>query len=223
MWDTAIGGKRGVECDEIRGLQEFVERYSFDLHRSGALVGEVGVVCDHIHAESTTAAGDPTADPTEADHADGFRSQFDALESAPFPLAAPETRDRLRYVSGQCQQESHRMLGGGDRVRSRCVHDDHTALHCRLQIDVVDAHTRPSDDLESVTGRDHISRRPNAAANDQAVVARDPLHQPRGAQPVDHIEVELGVRFEKSEGFDREVIGDQHSECHGISPLRPTT
>ena len=95
------------------------------------------------------------------------------------------------------------MLSGGDGVRSWCVHDDHASLHGRLQIDVVDADPRPSYDPKPVSGCDDVGRRVDAAADDQTVVAWDPIRQPTRSQALDNIEIDIWVGFEKLDGFER--------------------
>ena len=64
------------------------------------------------------------------------------------------------------------MFGGRDRVAGRGVDDGDPGRRGRSEIDVVDADTRPADDLEAVSGGgDHVRVDLDLAPDDKGVVA----------------------------------------------------
>ena len=141
-------GQRHVDRDVVRLGKKFIERDALDLHGLGAARGEIGIVGEHPHAEGLGALGDFAADAAEADDAQGLFEQFDAGKALPVPLAGLHGGRGLGHRTGAAQDVGKRQLGRGDGVARGRVHHDHATLGGRIDIDIIDAHARPTDNLE---------------------------------------------------------------------------
>ena len=60
------------------------------------------------------------------------------------------------------------MLGGGDGISSRSVHDDDTTTRCGIHIDIVHTHTSPANDFEICGGFKDGSSHFGLAADDES-------------------------------------------------------
>ena len=87
-------------------------------------------------------------------------------------------------LRGLRQQQRHRLLGDGEDVRRRCVHNHDAPIGGRRHVDVVEADTGPPDDLERGPRGQHVAGDLCGRADDQRVGARDHLEQiRRGSAP----------------------------------------
>jgi hypothetical protein len=77
---TRRGIERDVQGDIIGTSQQFFERHQEGtaVIHSPVILGDV--ICQHLHAEGSRAAGNRTANITDADDAQGFFVQLDTLE-----------------------------------------------------------------------------------------------------------------------------------------------
>ncbi|MCG3162255.1 MAG: hypothetical protein JMDDDDMK_03496 [Acidobacteria bacterium] len=89
-------GQRRVNGDEIRPLEDFVERGKFDARARGDIFGDERIVSDDLHRQPLGARGDDLADVAESDHAQSFSGEFGAHETFLVPFAGFEFRVGLR-------------------------------------------------------------------------------------------------------------------------------
>ena len=126
--------------------------------RGGALLGDVRVEADELHAEAARALGHERADAAEAEDGERLLVELGAGELRALPLALLHRRVGLRDVARLREHERHRLLGGRDDVgRRRVAHDD-AALGGGRDVDVVDAHAGAADDLQVRAGLDDLAR-----------------------------------------------------------------
>ena len=62
----------------------------------------------------------------------------------------------LGYVATERQQKGHRMLGSGDSVSARRVHNNNTAYAGGVYIDIIDANAGPAHNFELVSRLKHF-------------------------------------------------------------------
>ncbi len=98
-------------------------REQLDAERSGALLGDVGVVADEPHLEGARALGDERADAAEPDDRERLLVELRAGELAALPLARLQRRVRLADHARLRHEQRPRVLGRGhDVARSaRCT------------------------------------------------------------------------------------------------------
>ena len=171
-----LGRLRQVDRDEVGALVELVGRLdALDAEVAEALGGDELVEADDLHVERLRAARDQLADPAEADHAERLAVELVAAVARARPLAGDQGAVRLRDVAGQRERQRQRVLGRGDGVRLRSVHDEDAALGRRDQVDVVHASAGAADDLQVGSLGDEVGRDLGRRADDQRVELADPL------------------------------------------------
>ncbi len=105
------------------------------------------------------------------------------------------------------------MLGGGDRVAARDVHDQHAPSRGGHDVDVVHAGAGAPDRLQGIGGLDDRAGDPGGAADQEDV---DALHGEaefrfRQARPGDHL---VPGCLQEFPGALREFVGDQDPGAH---------
>ncbi len=164
------GGQRGMDRYYIGLFHQLLEghRAHAQLHRR--LRRYVWIVADELHLKALRALGHLTADPAQADDAQGLAVQLDPRELGALPLAPLQGRVGPYDVTSQGQHHGHSVLGGGDDVRCRRVHYEYASAGGRLDVDVVHAHACPAYDLEVLACLHHVRGDLGARADDQCVV-----------------------------------------------------
>ncbi len=140
---------------------------------AGAIRAHERVVRDQPHAERVRALGDENADAPEADDAERLAVQLDAFPLRAIPRAVLQVGVRLRHVARLRQQQCERVLGRGEDVRLRRVHDHDAAASGLGDVDVVEPDPRSSDHHEIGRGFEHRRRHLGCAADHQRVRALD--------------------------------------------------
>jgi hypothetical protein len=115
---------------------------------------------------------------------------------------------RGRDVTGEAQDVPDRELGRRDDVRGRCIHDHDAGRRGRLDVDVVEADARPSDDLELRCGRDRLGVDLRRRSHEDRVRVGEAGEQRGPVGPVDVADLEVGPQG--VDGGGREFFGDQH-------------
>ena len=140
--------QRQVQRQEVGAREHAVERVVLDAELAEALGRDERVVGEHAHLEADRAPGDLLADPPEAEHAERLLRELDAAPLRALPAALLERRVRLRDVARERDEQADRVLGRRDDVRLGRVRDDDPAARRRLDVDVVDPHSRAADHLQ---------------------------------------------------------------------------
>src|SRR5438093_13424106 len=79
--------ERCVQTDQIGSGEEIIQFvHELNLQRTGARRGEIGIICDHPHAESDGAACQFTADAAHPDNAKRLVVQLDTFEILSVPV-----------------------------------------------------------------------------------------------------------------------------------------
>ena len=97
------------------------------------------------------AIRDDRADVAAADQAERLAGELDAHEAILFPLAGLGRLISLRDLAGEREKHRDRVLGGGDRIAERSVHDDDAARRGRGHLNRIDADAGSSDHLQART------------------------------------------------------------------------
>ncbi len=84
------------------------------------------------------------ADLPDADDAEHLVVEFDAHEFVFFPLAGLHRCGGLRNAPAHGTNHRHRVLGSGDRIAARRIHDHDAATGRRRGIDIIQTRTRPA-------------------------------------------------------------------------------
>ena len=142
---------------------------AFDAKLSGAIGSEKGIETDNLHVQARGTAGHLAANAAETDDAQGLAGQLDADKLAALPLARLQARGGERNVAGQGHHHGDGMLGGGNGIAARRVHDQDAAARGGGHVDVIDAHTGPHNGPQLAGVLEQIRRHLRAAANNHAV------------------------------------------------------
>jgi hypothetical protein len=217
---------RCVDGDEVGALQQLVEGDQRDAHFLGRLGGEEGVVGDDAHLEALGAVGHDGAHPADADDPEGLVVDLGAHELVLLPLARLHRGRGLGDLPGECKHHGDGVLGRGDGVPARGVHDDDAALACGVDVDVVDPDAGPPDDLEVVGPIDDLLRDLRGAADGKAVVVLDNPLELVGREAGHHVHLEAGGVLQYLDPLRGQRVADKHSlhvffpfplSCHRFS------
>ena len=127
-----------MDGDYVGFFQQFVQSLAFfDVIFSETGVCNVRIVSDDFHAESLHAGGQQTADTAQADDTQGLAKQFHALQTVPVPDAAFNHLMGLYRVAAGSQQQTYRVLAGGNDVGFRCVNYDNATLGSAFHLDII--------------------------------------------------------------------------------------
>ena len=154
-----LRGQRQVQGEEVGGRVHVLRRLDpLGAELAEALGRDVRVVGDDAHPEPERAARDLLPDPAEAEDAERLAGELDAAVRAALPAALLQRGVRLRDVARERDEEADRVLRGGDDRRLRRVRDDDPAPRRRVDVDVVDAHARAPDHLQTLGALDQRRR-----------------------------------------------------------------
>ncbi len=171
-------GQRRVEGDEIGAGEQFVELGLLDPELDRPLGREERVVGDDLHLQAVGAVGDDRADIAAADQAQCLAGQLDPHEAVLLPLARLGRLVGLRDLAGEREQHRDRVLGGGDRIAERRVHDHDPAGRGGGHVDRIDADAGAADHLEAgQSGIHHRGIDLGRAAHGEPVVIADDRRQ----------------------------------------------
>ena len=140
-----------------------------------SLGGHVGIVGDDAHPEPESPPRHLLADSAEAEHAERLACELDPAVRASFPAALLQRGMGLRDVARKGDEEADRVLRGGDDRGVWRVGDDDPAARGRLDVDVVDPDSGPSDHLQPLGTLDQLGGQLRGRADDDRVVAADDL------------------------------------------------
>ena len=138
----------GVNRQEVRLLQHLFEGHEPDIELLRPLFRHQRIEGIDLHAECLRALRHLGADLAQAENAEHFVIDLDALEALPVPAPLHEGLVGLREVPGQREQQGEGVLRRGEGVAVRRVHDDNPFPCCSLHIDVIDADSCPADELQ---------------------------------------------------------------------------
>jgi hypothetical protein len=187
-----------VHRDDVARPQQFVERDQAHAHLRCAAGSNEGIERDDVHAERGQPLRDQSTDAAQPDDACGFLIELDAGELGSLPLAVLQRCGCRGDVPGCGDQEPHRQLGSADDVGLWRIDHHDASLGGRPYIDVVQAHSRPGDDLEPARGGEDLDVDLGRAADQDRVDIGD-----RGDQrgPIGAVaEADLEVRPERLDG-----------------------
>ena len=135
---------------------QVVESYQFGPHRSRPLGGQVRVISNDAHTEGQRPLGHQRSDAAEPHDPEGFAVQLDSLPTRSFPAAGFQSGVGLRDVAGLGEQEGEGVLGGGQDVRLRSVHDNDTPARGGRDVHVVEADPGPAHHLQMAPGDQYL-------------------------------------------------------------------
>ena len=210
-----------MDGEEVGLGDHLVEAEQLDAHLLGPLLRHEGVVRHEAHAEALGPVGDQLADAAETDDAEGLVGEFDALPTAALPATVDEGGMGLRHVAGRGQQQRHRVLGGRNDVALRRVDHHHAAAGGRLDVDVVEADARATDDHQVGAGGQHGVGHVGGRADDQCARARDHLEQIGRRQVEPDVDVVTGGA-EAVEAAVGNFFGDQDASHRPSCLSSPT-
>ncbi len=206
-------GQRRVERDEVRPRQQFVDLDLLDVEVAGPVIGQIGIVGDHLHLQPVRPVGDDRADVAATNNAEGLAGQFDPDETGFFPFAGLGRAVGRRNLAGESEHHGNGVFGGGNRVAVRRVHDHDPALGRRGEIDIVDADAGPADHLEALCFRDQFNRCLGCRADRKPVVAGDAALELASTESGSQIGLDP-PGAENLDGARAQIVGDQYSK-HG--------
>ena len=150
--------ERHMDSDEVGFFYNIVEQTDRHAERLCTLFVDIGIVGDDVHVKGEGALCNAAADASHADDAERLAAQLDTDIRLAVPLPPLHGLIRRRDIARHREHHRHRVLRRRNRIAARRVDDDNAAFGRRLHIDVVNADTRPADDLQIFRARDHVRR-----------------------------------------------------------------
>src|SRR6185295_14667877 len=166
-------GQRRVEGDEVAAAEDVVELDLLDADLERALGAEEGIIGDDFHAKPERPVGDDRADIAAADDAERLVEELDAHEAVLLPLAGMRRGVGFGNLAGERHHQRQRMLGGGDGVAERGVHDDDAARRGGRDVDIVDADAGAADHFQVLRLGDELGRDLGRRADGKPVIGGD--------------------------------------------------
>ncbi len=123
----------------------------------------------------------------------------------------------MRDAARHRENHGHRMLGSRHGVATGCIHDDDAAARGGRGIDIVQAGTGSTDDLQLAGGRDDFRGDFRPGADDQSVRVLDFLQQLFFRQFGFHHHRKAGL-LQYLDTLLRETIADQNFHCRDALP-----
>jgi len=182
-----------VDGEEVGALETRLEVDEFGTEALGALLGDVGVEGDDVHAERVEFLGDLLADAAEADDTQGLAVEFGPEVVAFGPLAVFQADVCLRDRASGRERHRDGVLGGCANVALGGVGDDDTFVRGGVDVDVVDADTRSADDDQFVGSFEDLVGDLGPGANDESVCVRDCLEKSLSLEFVARFDLVAGV------------------------------
>ena len=195
--------ERRVQGDDVGARQQLVERHLLHVEVAGALVGEIGIEGDDPHLQAVGTLGHDRADIAAADDAEGLARELHAHEARLLPFAGLGGFVGGGNLAGEREHHGDRMLGRGDGVAVRRVHDDDAALGRRGHIDVVDADAGAADHLQIRCGGKDLGGHLCRGAHGEAVIVGD------GRLEVGRLQAGADIDLNAALAEDRDRVGAQ--------------
>jgi len=137
-----------------------------------ALLGQVGVVGHHLHAQARRTLGHHPADASQPDHAQHLAGDLGAHEVLFLPVPRARAAVRLGHVARQGAQQGDGQFPGGGGVARGGVHDHHPAFRGRGHVHVVHAHSCSAHHHQVACGFEYRARDLGGRAHHQGVHSR---------------------------------------------------
>ncbi len=166
-----------MQSDEIGAGEQLVERDPLDPELDRPFGRQERVIGDDLHFQAQGTPGDDRANIAAADDAERLAEQLDPHKARLFPFPRLGRTVGRRDLAGQREHHRDRVLGGGNRIAIRRVHDDDAALGRGRDIDVVDADSGPADYLEGIGGADQLGGDLGRRPHREPVIAGDSTTQ----------------------------------------------
>ena len=212
--------ERRVQGHEIRTPEQFGEIHLVHAELRRPLGREERIVGDHFHLQADRPVDHDRADIAAADHAERLVGDLHSHEAVLFPLAGLRGGVRLRDLPRECEHQRDRVLGRGDRIAERRIHDDHALGGRGGNVDVVDADTGAPDHLEPLRLLQNLGGDFGRRTDRQPVELTDDLRKPLfvGAELRLEIDLDAAILEDLNSG-GRERIGDENVGGHGCFAL----
>ncbi len=207
--DQAKGflGLGKVDRDEVTLSQQLVQRDHPDTQLSSASWAHERVIGNQVDAESAQPLSHQQTDAAEPDNADRLVRQLDAAVLGTLPFRVPQRLVSGADVAGTGQQKTHGELGGAHDVGRRRIDDHHATLGGGGNVDVVQAYTRPGDDLEVVGRGQRLSIDLGRGSNEDGVHFGDRRQQLGPVGPVTVSDLE--IRSQRLNGRGGQFFGNE--------------
>ncbi len=163
----------GVQGDEIGAGEQLVEVNLFDPNTARPFGRQERIVGDHLHFQAQGAPGNDRADIAAADNAERLAEQLDPHKARLFPFPGLRRAVGRGDLAGQREHHRDRVLGRGDRIAVRRIHDDDAALGRGRDVNIINADPGPADHLEGVGGGDQLRGDLGRRAHREPVIPGD--------------------------------------------------
>jgi len=212
---AGLVGQRRVQRDEIGAGEQFVQLDLFNAQFLRTGFGQERIESHHMHFQADGAGRDNRTDIAAADDAERLSGDLDSHEAVLFPLAGAGGCVGFRQLPRDSEHQRDGVFCRGDRIAERRVHDDDTAARSRRNIDIIDADTGATDDLELFGGGNQLFRDLGGRTDRQTVIIADDFEKlflvlAKIRQIVDfHAAI-----LKNLDGSGRKLIGYENARCH---------
>mmetsp|Transcript_15136 Transcript_15136/g.26380 ORF Transcript_15136/g.26380 Transcript_15136/m.26380 type:complete len:266 (+) Transcript_15136:2059-2856(+) len=137
-----------MQRDEIGHLQRFVQWQDIDANRLARLLGDEWIISDNLHAESLSALGNFSTNPSKPDDGECLIDETDAYVFGSGPLSLLHTSVGVGNMSSERAHECDGMFCRGNAIARWGIHDHDSALRCGGQINIIDSNSCTSYDFK---------------------------------------------------------------------------
>ena len=162
-----------MDGHEVGVLDDLLEGGEPDSEGVGDLLGKEGIVSDHGHVECLHTLGDLSSDTADTDDSQCLSVELDSGVLGPLPLAPVHGLVCERDVPCDCQEHCAGVLGCGQDVRRRSVHDQDSLIRGVGHVDVVDTYSGTADDAELLSSVDDLLGHLGSGPDDESIIVPD--------------------------------------------------
>mmetsp|Transcript_34228 Transcript_34228/g.61740 ORF Transcript_34228/g.61740 Transcript_34228/m.61740 type:complete len:319 (+) Transcript_34228:1317-2273(+) len=184
------GGQGHVEGVEIACGEGLLKLDELDTLGGGLLDRGIGIACDDVHAESTSATGDLTADLAKAVDGNGLASKGDTDVGVPVPLALLNGSIGLGNIAGKSADKSNTVLSGSNSVGSGGIDNKATVFSGSSEVNIVNTDTGATNNLQPALGSfEDLASNLGSRADDEGVSKRNLLAKLVGSKVVGAVNI----------------------------------
>ena len=177
-----------------------------------------GIEGDDPHLQADGALGDDRADIAAADDAERLAGDLDAHEAVLLPLAGLGGGVGGGDFPGQGEHQRDGVLGGGDGIAERRVHDNDAARRGGGNVDIVDADAGAADHVQVLGGFEDLGGDLGRRADGEAVVIADDRGELVLVLAERRLKIDLDAALlENGDGGGRQGIRNEHTRRHVFS------
>jgi hypothetical protein len=205
-----------MERQDLRALQERIQRQGLHVHRSDRVVGHQRIAAHAGHLERASSLRHAASDLPQTHDPDRLPPELAPHELGLVPLPAMDRSVRHGNVPHQPEQEAEHELHHGHGVRAGHVQNVDSPLLGGGDVDVVESGAGTSHPAQLRRGLDQAARDLGRAAHDPGIDVGDERHEIGLAKALTLLDRQAGSGAQQGDRTRGERIADENA------PAQPT-